>query len=91
VPKINTIHSSFVYLRSCLFIPESVYLNFNDLSGNVPETICPLRNTKNKDNGGGGLQDLWADCGSWPLTCKCCTVCCDVLSDCEEVTDDNNT
>mmetsp|Transcript_12792 Transcript_12792/g.18641 ORF Transcript_12792/g.18641 Transcript_12792/m.18641 type:complete len:413 (-) Transcript_12792:199-1437(-) len=70
---------------------ESVYLNFNDLSGNVPETICPLRNTKNKDNGGGGLQDLWADCGSWPLTCKCCTVCCDVLSDCEEVTDDNNT
>lgn len=57
---------------------ERVYLNFNDFNGAMPPSLCTLREE-------GALNDLWSDCGGYPITCTCCTVCCDMVSECNEM------
>ena len=48
-------------------------LQDNDLTGDMPESICALRTPA------GMLEDLWADCddssGTAEVTCSCCTQC----------------
>jgi len=57
---------------------ERVYLNFNDFNGPMPPSLCILREY-------GALTDLWSDCGGYPITCTCCTVCCDMVAECSEM------
>mmetsp|Transcript_22139 Transcript_22139/g.47585 ORF Transcript_22139/g.47585 Transcript_22139/m.47585 type:complete len:416 (-) Transcript_22139:171-1418(-) len=57
---------------------ERAYLNFNDFNGAMPRSLCILREE-------GALKDLWSDCGGYPITCTCCTVCCDMVSECNEM------
>ncbi|KAL7484201.1 hypothetical protein ACHAW6_009838 [Cyclotella cf. meneghiniana] len=58
------------------------YLNFNDLIGAMPPSLCTLREN-------GSLTDLWSDCGGYPITCTCCTVCCDMVAECDEMRSQN--
>jgi len=48
---------------------EWLDLSGNSLTGTVPNEVCALRN----DNGG-NLDTLVADCEE--VTCPCCTYCC---------------
>ena len=57
---------------------ERVYLNFNEFNGAMPSSLCYLRED-------GKLEDLWSDCGGYPITCTCCTVCCDMVAECDEM------
>jgi hypothetical protein len=57
---------------------ERAYLNFNDFNGAMPPSLCTLREE-------GSLSDLWSDCGGYPITCTCCTVCCDMVEECDEM------
>mmetsp|Transcript_31160 Transcript_31160/g.46734 ORF Transcript_31160/g.46734 Transcript_31160/m.46734 type:complete len:408 (-) Transcript_31160:185-1408(-) len=57
---------------------ERVYLNFNEFNGVMPSSLCFLREE-------GVLEDLWSDCGGYPITCTCCTVCCDMVAECDEM------
>lgn len=57
---------------------ERAYLNFNDFNGAMPHSLCTLRED-------GSLKDLWSDCGGYPITCTCCTVCCDMVAECNEM------
>ena len=57
---------------------ERVYLNFNEFNGVMPTSLCELRQD-------GVLEDLWSDCGGYPITCTCCTVCCDMVAECDEM------
>lgn len=57
---------------------ERAYLNFNDFNGAMPPSLCTLREE-------GSLSDLWSDCGGYPITCTCCTVCCDMVEECVEM------
>ncbi len=57
---------------------ERVYLNFNEFNGAMPTSLCYLRES-------GILEDLWSDCGGYPITCTCCTVCCDMVAECDEI------
>ncbi|KAL7437034.1 hypothetical protein ACHAXM_005424 [Skeletonema potamos] len=57
---------------------ERVYLNFNEFNGAMPSSLCFLRED-------GMLEDLWSDCGGYPITCTCCTVCCDMVAECDEM------
>jgi len=57
---------------------ERAYLNFNDFNGAMPPSLCTLRED-------GSLKDLWSDCGGYPITCTCCTVCCDMVAECNEM------
>lgn len=57
---------------------ERVYLNFNDFNGAMPKSLCTLREDA-------VLKDLWSDCGGYPITCTCCTVCCDMVAECNEM------
>lgn len=63
---------------------EHAYLNFNDFNGAIPTSLCSLRD-------GGLLEDLWSDCGGYPVTCTCCTVCCNMVSECDEVASQKGT
>jgi len=56
---------------------ERAYLNFNDFNGAAPQSLCILREK-------GILKDLWSDCGGYPISCTCCSVCCDMVSECSE-------
>jgi len=49
---------------------QEVTLIDNQFSGNVPTDICQSR-----DNAGGNIQVLTADCSSDELSCDCCTAC----------------
>lgn len=62
-------HSNLSHLE------ERAYLNFNDFNGAMPPSLCTLREE-------GSLKDLWSDCGGYPVTCTCCTVCCDFVAEC---------
>ncbi|KAL9181225.1 hypothetical protein ACHAXT_010030 [Thalassiosira profunda] len=57
---------------------ERAYFNSNDFNGSMPLSLCSLRES-------GELEDLWSDCGSFPIKCNCCTACCDLMEDCAEV------
>lgn len=57
---------------------ERAYLNFNDFNGAMAPSLCLLRED-------GELEDLWSDCGGYPITCTCCTVCCDMVAVCDEM------
>lgn len=58
---------------------ERAYLNFNDVNGAMPPSLCTMREE-------GVLKDLWSDCGGYPITCTCCTVCCDMVTlECNEM------
>lgn len=58
---------------------ERAYLNFNDVNGSMPPSLCTMREE-------GSLKDLWSDCGGYPITCTCCTVCCDMVTlECNEM------
>lgn len=78
--------TSSVYLKDnhilTFLIPNSflerAYLNFNDFNGAMPPSLCTLRED-------GALKDLWSDCGGYPITCTCCTVCCDMVAECNEM------
>lgn len=70
----GTIPNIFDHLENL----ERAYLNFNDFNGAMPPSLCTLRET-------GRLKDLWSDCGGYPITCTCCTVCCDMVSECNEM------
>ena len=61
-------------------IKEEMLLQFNSLTGEVPESICKL----NKEN---NLYNLWTDCASiFPsLYCSCCSICCDGIDNCGKV------
>lgn len=61
-----------------LVLLERAYLNFNDFNGSMPPSFCTLREE-------GALKDLWSDCGGYPTTCTCCTVCCDMVAECNEM------
>ena len=61
---------------------ERVYLNFNEFNGAMPSSLCYLREE-------GVLEDLWSDCGGYPITCTCCTVCCDMVAECDEMASQN--
>ncbi|KAL7439624.1 hypothetical protein ACHAXH_003998 [Discostella pseudostelligera] len=57
---------------------ERAFLNFNDFNSSMPPSMCNLREE-------GALKDLWSDCGGYPITCTCCTVCCDMVAECSEM------
>lgn len=57
---------------------ERAYLNFNDFNGAMAPSLCTLREDR-------VLEDLWSDCGGYPITCTCCTVCCDMVAVCDEM------
>lgn len=57
---------------------ERAYLNFNDFNGAMPPSLCTLREDA-------VLKDLWSDCGGYPITCTCCSVCCDMVAECNEM------
>ncbi|KAL3804495.1 hypothetical protein HJC23_002534 [Cyclotella cryptica] len=61
---------------------ERAYLNFNDFNGAMPPSLCTLRED-------GSLTDLWSDCGGYPITCTCCTVCCDMVAECDDMRSQN--
>lgn len=65
-------HSNLSHLE------ERAYLNFNDFNGAMPPSLCTLREE-------GSLKDLWSDCGGYPVTCTCCTVCCDFVAECNKM------
>jgi len=67
-----------INLLHLLFYKERAYLNFNDFNGAMPMSLCTLREE-------GALKDLWSDCGGYPITCTCCTVCCDMVAECNEM------
>mgnify|MGYP001102979454 FL=1 len=71
------IPSSFVSLLFLLHA-ERAFLNFNDFNSSMPPSMCNLREE-------GALKDLWSDCGGYPITCTCCTVCCDMVAECSEM------
>ena len=52
-----------------------LYLDDNLLTGTLPDEVCALR-----DDNGGNLRYLWADCEE--LACSCCTFCCVDGGDC---------
>ncbi len=67
LPRVDS--RSLSYMRPFVFLfyvydLEELTFQFNDITGYLPEAICPLRN-------------LWADCGkSERFNCSCCTFCC---------------
>lgn len=70
----GTIPDIFYHLNKL----ERAYLNFNDFNGVAPHSLCVLREE-------GILKDLWSDCGGYPISCTCCSVCCDMVSECSEM------
>ncbi len=74
----NNFSGSIPDVFSALTYLERVYLNFNEFNGVMPSSLCFLREE-------GVLEDLWSDCGGYPITCTCCTVCCDMVAECDEM------
>ena len=70
-------HHFSLFLLSFSLV-ERAFLNFNDFNSSMPPSICNLREE-------GALKDLWSDCGGYPITCTCCTVCCDMVAECNEM------
>lgn len=53
-------------------------LDTNELKGSIPNEICNLKNHSH-------LYSLWVDCDGTPtppVTCNCCSMCCDGLGYC---------